>query len=100
APIIDYAITVSPGDRKIVTSGVSALVSGLTNGTSYAFTVRARNVRGEGPPSLPSAEVTPVGVPGAPTDVEGRPGDGRVFLSWKAPANDGGRPITSYSILV
>lgn len=36
--------------------------------------------------------------PGAPTDVAGVPGDGQVVVSWTAPADDGGSPITDYVV--
>ncbi len=42
------------------TSGpLTCVVGGLTNGTTYTFDVRATNALGTGPPSNPSAPVTP-----------------------------------------
>jgi hypothetical protein len=38
-------------------------------------------------------------VPGAPTAVSGTPGDGKVTLSWTAPADGGGSPISAYKIV-
>ena len=62
-------------------------VTGLTNGTSYAFEVRAHNSAGDGASS--SASATPATVPGVPPDVEADPGDGQVALSWGAAAANG-----------
>ena len=62
-------------------------VTGLTNGTSYAFEVRAHNREGDGASSRASA--TPATVPGVPPDVKADPGDGQVALSWGAAAANG-----------
>jgi len=73
-------------------------VAGLTNGTAYTFTVTASNVVGTGPASAPSAPVTPRNVPGAPTGVAAVPGNGQATVSWIAPADTGGSPITGYTV--
>jgi len=46
---------------------------------------------------LRNSAVAPPTVPAAPTLVATVPGDGQLGLSWAAPANDGGSPITSYT---
>ena len=59
SPVIDYTVTAIPGGASCTTSSASCVVSGLTNGTGYTFTVTARNAIGASTPSAPSAPVTP-----------------------------------------
>lgn len=42
--------------------------------------------------------VEPLTVPGAPTDVVGVAGNGQVALTWQAPDEDGGSPVTDYVV--
>ena len=78
-------------------STTSHTVTGLRNGTAYHFQVRARNRAGIGEASPQSARVEPGSrEPGAPTGLEAQAGDKEVTLSWRAPANSGGEPITGY----
>ena len=78
----------------------SVTVSGLTNGTSYTFTVAATNAVGTGPASAASNAVTPSAptVPGAPTGVSAVAGNGSAVVSWTAPSSNGGSAITSYTV--
>jgi hypothetical protein len=46
--ISQYTVTSSPGNLTATTAGTSATVTGLTNGTSYTFTVTATNSAGTG----------------------------------------------------
>ncbi|NCB50252.1 MAG: hypothetical protein EOM54_00015 [Clostridia bacterium] len=62
AAITGYTVTSSPGG--ITASGASSpiVITGLTNGTSYTFTVKATNSVGTGADSSPSNSVTPQAV--------------------------------------
>jgi len=101
-PVTSYVVTSSPGGFTATTSGTSAIVTGLTNGTGYTFTVVAINDIGQSPTSAASASVTPVApltVPGAPTGVVGVvTGSGTVTVTWVAPTSTGGTSITGYSV--
>jgi len=79
------------------TSATGAVISGLTNGTVYAFRVVAVNAAGTGAPSSP-VTATPATSPGAPTSLVLVSGDGQIALSWSAPTTDGGASISSYRV--
>ncbi len=72
----------------------SYTVSGLTNGTTYTFQVRAGNAVGPGAAS-PAARATPVTVPAVPRSLTASPGDTEVTLKW-IQGDDGGSPITGH----
>ncbi len=99
-PLTGYTVLVSPAAPSATFSvtGTGAVVSGLANGTAYAFQVLASNAVGDGPASAASLPVTPYTVPTAP----GRPvavaGDAAVMLTWTAPGSDGGSPVTGYTV--
>jgi titin len=101
--ITGYVVTSSPGGlicSPTTVVGVDATkctVSGLTNGTTYTFTVRATNSIGTGEASLASSEAVPVGVPAAPSAPGITPGNGVVTVTWPAPA-DGGAAISKYRL--
>lgn len=101
--VTDFLVQVSSDSSNWTTfaDGVSiapsALVTGLSNGTSYVFRVAAVNALGAGAYSALSSAVTPRTTPSAPFGLLTTAGDGQVSLSWTA-ASDGGSPIVDYVI--
>lgn len=100
SPVTGYTVTSNPGAIKKTVTGTTATVPGLANGTEYTFTVVATNDVGDGAASAASAAVRPFTEPDAPTAVSGTPAPGAVNLQWTAPAFDGGRPVSGYTITV
>ena len=97
-PIDGYVVTANPSGRTCTTSATTCTVTGLTNGSAYTFTVTPYSAAGTGLASAPSAPVTPRTTPGSPTAVAATPGDARAVITWSAPADDGGSPITGYRV--
>jgi hypothetical protein len=102
--VTGYTITPSPacaGCSGLTTTGLSTTVTGLTNGTTYTFTVTATNAEGTSAPSAASNPVTPSGpatAPSAPTAVSATAGNAQALVTWTAPSSSGGSPITGYTI--
>ncbi len=103
SPVTDYAIQFRPAGgawqnfNHPVGIEVNRDVTGLENGTRYAFRVAALNRMGQGPWSK-RALGTPVGPPGPVVEPESVGSLTAIELTWKPPENDGGRPIRGYRV--
>ncbi len=73
------------------------IITGLTNGTTYRFTVAAKNSRGTGPASAVAGPVV-VGTPLAPAAPTATAGVKQATLHWTAPAVNNGAAITGYVV--
>ena len=94
-----YVVTASPGGQTCeVTGETSCVVTGLTNGYPYSFSVIATNYSGSSSRSPSSINITPAAVPGAPTDVVAEIGRLSAFVYWIAPIDNGGAPIIKYTV--
>jgi chitodextrinase len=87
--ITGYTVTSAPDGKTCTTASLTCTVSGLTNFTSYTFTVTATNaVALTSAPSDPSSSVTPL--PAPPSITHTSAGDAQVSVTWSAanPAPD------------
>ena len=102
--VLYYTATASPSGANcssfvFALEGDSCIVTGLTNGTPYTFTVTATNSVGTGSPSAFTSAVTPLTTPGAPLGIVAAPGNGQASVAWNAPTNNGGNSITKYTVV-
>jgi titin len=93
--VTGYVVTGSPSGT-CSTSGLTCTVAGLTNGTSYTFSVKATNARGDSVASVSSSAVIPRTTPGAPTSLVATAGDASASVAFTAPSSTGGADISNY----
>jgi uncharacterized protein (TIGR02145 family) len=98
SPITGYTVTSSPGGITKTGTASPIIVTGLTNGTAYTFTVFATNANGNSAASSASNSVTPSSVPGAPTIGTATEGDAQATVTFTAPVSNGGSAITGYTV--
>ena len=82
------------------TTTTSLVVSGLTNGTTYYFTVKAIDANGNASAASVENSATPAAAPSAPQNVVVAGGTGSATLTWSAPASDGASAVLGYNVYV
>jgi hypothetical protein len=95
APILDYQVAADGVSQTCPTT--TCTIEGLRNGTTYLFTVTARNEVGESPRSPASGPARPDNQPDPPAAPTTTFGDGSLDVAWVAPRNTGS-PITHYEV--
>ena len=98
--VTPYVGAVAQTPTTFNSTATTQTVTGLTNGTTYQFTVQAINAVGTGPASSLSNAVTPFAptVPDAPTIGTATAGNGQATVSWTTPADNGGSPLDGYIV--
>lgn len=92
--------TPANGGQTVTGTNPPLVVTGLTQGDTYHFTVTATNADGTSPASTNSNSVVILGPtkPNPPTAVTAIAGDGQATVSFAPPADNGGAAITSYTV--
>jgi hypothetical protein len=102
--ITSFRITVSPfiAGSPFMAQGrdTSFTVTGLTNGTSYSFTIAAVNTVGAGPDSAPATAIPTTTVPDSPAPATATRGNQQLTIGWRVPAYTGGVAIDQYQVQV
>lgn len=93
--VSDVGVSTASTDGE---ADVTCGVTGLVRGDSYVVRVRARNVAGLGAWSVYSEPFIAGVTPSAPSIVTLTSGDGTGTLTFDAPSDDGGIPISGYDI--
>ncbi|MBO9610622.1 MAG: fibronectin type III domain-containing protein, partial [Paenibacillaceae bacterium] len=91
---------VTTHDWELVASDINVTtyeVTELTNGTGYAFAVKAVSTLGDSD-FTDAAIATPSAVPDAPSGVSATAGNGQAVVSFTVPTNNGGSAITGYTV--
>ena len=98
--VTDYEYSTDDGSSWSSTGGTTTdyTVTGLDKGTEYDVKVRAVNSAGNGTASATATATTDTTVANAPTALTVTVGETTADLSWTAPSDDGGTPITSYEV--
>jgi outer membrane protein OmpA-like peptidoglycan-associated protein len=100
-PVTDYQVNFGQGWVDVTSGPVqgrwTVKAGGFLNGVTYAVQVRAANLAGYGP-ATDAVEVTPLAVPAAPVLDAPVAGDGSVQLTFAAPTDEGGTPVTDYQV--
>jgi uncharacterized protein (TIGR02145 family) len=96
--ITGYTVISSPGGIIATGTGSPIIVTGLTNGIAYTFTVTATNANGTGPASSASNSVTPSTVPGPPIIGTATAGNAKATVTFTSPGSNGGSAITGYTV--
>lgn len=100
AVVSRYVVTSNPGGLTCETpGGLACTVSGLTNGTTYTFTVTAFNVIGPGPASAASPPAQLLAGPGIVRNIRVSVSRNRATVRWQQPASTGGLRIQQYNVV-
>lgn len=94
--VLDWVSSTGAGGT-IETPGTGYTMRNLLNGATYTIRVSAVNEAGTSP-AANSTSATPAAAPGSPAAVTVDRGDGRLDVTWQPPADNGGKPVLSYTV--
>jgi hypothetical protein len=96
-PVSTYQVTSTPGGHSCLTTALSCTVSGLGNGTTYTFRVKALNGAGWGASSEPSNAVTPWAEPKPAIMIAGTRSGRTIAITGEATGLPSGSVVTPWT---
>ena len=96
-PISSFTASCNPNGLTVSGAASPVSVTGMVNGTEYTCAVTATNDYGTSASSAPVLVTPRVTRPAAPAITAATAGSGQAFISFMAPGEDGGSPITVYT---
>jgi len=98
-PIVNYIVTSTSGNITASGSSSPIIITGLTNGITYSFTLVAQNSSGgTSTRSSVSSSVTPFSVPITPTITNVTAADSTATVSFTTPLVNGNSQVTTYTV--
>lgn len=98
-PINRYVVVSSPDNLACETTGaLECEVNGLSNGTTYTFSVTAFNAAGQSQASAASSPAKLLNTASSPIQVKTSRRGSTVTISWQPPRSAGGSKITQYLV--
>uniref|UniRef100_A0A6C0BBI7 Fibronectin type-III domain-containing protein n=1 Tax=viral metagenome TaxID=1070528 RepID=A0A6C0BBI7_9ZZZZ len=98
APVLYYKVVSNPPTTTVLSVTAPAIITGLTAGIAYTFSVYAKNVAGFSLPGV-SAPITFATAPSPPRNVVATAGDASALVAWDPPVTDGGSTIIDYRVI-
>ncbi len=97
-PVTLYDVLAEPSKQRCTAlpPALTCTLTGLPNGVTQTVFVTANTAGGVSDPEF--AVGTPASRPGAPKSVTAAAGDASATVSWSAPDDTGGAPITGYTV--
>jgi hypothetical protein len=92
-PVTGYTVTASPGGATCTSTTTSCTIAGLTNGTTYTFTVVASDIVGDSDPSPASSSLTVGRTPSVPVITGTQFGQHQVTVNWTRSTVVGGGTV-------